>query len=104
MTKKSLDLQNTCKRRPCEVSYRYTETGERLRVSNRTGSILPFPPEAEATEDYARKSEYKPAEKDTKPTDLIKRTFAAKYKSFEQDLMDQYKINETRQRAPTFVY
>lgn len=50
-------------RRPCEVSYRFNEAGERRRVSNRTGSIIPFPPEADATEDYVKKSDYKPADK-----------------------------------------
>ena len=73
-------------------------------MSNRTGSIIPIPPEAEATEDYAKKSDYKPTDKDTKPVDLAKETFVAKYKSFEQDLMDEYGIKETRQRAQTFVY
>lgn len=75
-----------------------------MRVSNRTGSVIPLPPEAEATEDYAKKSDYKPTDKDTKPADLVKATFVPVYKSFEQDLMDHYNIKDTRQRAPTYVY
>lgn len=92
------------RRRPCEVVYRHNESGELRRVSKRTGTIIPLPPEAEATEDYAKKSDYTPSDKDTKPNELIKETFVAKYKTFEQDLMDEYGIKETRERAPTFVY
>lgn len=43
-------------------------------------------------------------EKDTVPDILAQVTFEPKYKTFEQDLMDEYNIKETRQRAPTFIY
>ncbi len=39
--------------------FRYTEKGEKVRVSKRTGQIIPVPPDAEATVDYAKKSAYK---------------------------------------------
>ena len=39
--------------------FRYIETGEKVRVSKRTGHVLPVPPEHEATADYAKRSLYK---------------------------------------------
>ena len=46
-------------RKPCEVEYRFTEKGERVRVSKRTGQEIPIPPDVEETCDYAKKSTYK---------------------------------------------
>ncbi len=45
--------------KPCEVEHRFTEAGERVRVSKRTGQVIPVPPDAEETADYAKKSAYK---------------------------------------------
>lgn len=45
--------------RPCDVEFRFTEDGQKVRVSKRTGQILPIPPDAEATVDYVKKSAYK---------------------------------------------
>lgn len=90
--------------KPCDVTYRYTEDGAKVRVSKRTGQIIPIPPDNEATIDYAKKSTYKPGDKDTAPSEHSEVTFKAKYKTFEQDLMDEYEIEEPKERAPTFVY
>ncbi len=46
-------------RKPCETAYRYTADGERVRVSKRTGQIIPIPPDAESTVDYKSKRTYK---------------------------------------------
>lgn len=90
--------------KPCEVVYRYTEEGEKVRVSKRTGQVIPVPPDAEATIDYVKPSAYKPGEKDMSPDELKEVSFEAKYKTFEQDLMDAYDIKETKERAETYVY
>ncbi len=45
--------------KPCEVEHRFTEAGEKVRVSKRTGQVIPIPPDAEETADYAKKSAYK---------------------------------------------
>lgn len=42
--------------------------------------------------------------KDTVPEDLEAETFKAKYKTFEQDLIDEYGLTESGERAPTYVY
>ena len=47
------------KSKPCDVVFRFTEDGERVRVSKRTGQIIPIPIDAEETCDYAKKSAYK---------------------------------------------
>ncbi|CAF0775351.1 unnamed protein product [Brachionus calyciflorus] len=90
--------------KPCEVTFRFTEDGEKVRVSKRTGQVLPIPPDAEATIDYAKKSTYKPGDKDTSPNELVKETFIPKYMSFELDLMQEYGIKETKQKGQTYVY
>jgi hypothetical protein len=43
-------------------------------------------------------------DKDTRPEDLIAKSFVPKYKTFEQDLMDEYGIKETKERAETYFY
>ena len=90
--------------KPCDVTYRYTEDGSQVRVSKRTGQIIPMPPDAEATIDYAKRSTYKPGDKDTAPAEHAEITFQPKLKTFEQDLMDEYGIEETKERAATFIY
>ena len=90
--------------KPCNVTFRFTEKGDQVRVSTRTGHVLPIPLEAEATMDYAKKSAYKPGDKDTIPELIIAKTFQPKYKSFEQDLTDEYGLETQGERAETYVY
>ena len=42
--------------------------------------------------------------KDMKEDDVQTETFKAKLKSFDQELMEEYNIEETRERAPTYIY
>lgn len=42
-----------------EVEWRYTEEGEKVRVSTRTGRIIPLSIILEETKDYKTKSSYK---------------------------------------------
>lgn len=37
-------LERLFNRQPTDVSYRFTEKGEKVRVSERTGRIIPKPP------------------------------------------------------------
>lgn len=57
---------------PLQVEWRYTEEGEKVRVSTRTGRIIPIPKLAEETPDYKTKSTYAEQDKDT-PADLVTR-------------------------------
>lgn len=44
--------------KPTKVEWRYTEEGKKVRVSVRTGRILPIPLMAEETMDYKSKQTY----------------------------------------------
>ncbi|XP_014663968.1 PREDICTED: probable 39S ribosomal protein L24, mitochondrial [Priapulus caudatus] len=87
-----------------EVEWRYTEEGKRVRVSTRTGRILPLSAMAEETRDYKTKSTYKEQEKDTRSEDLEKVTFEPKLMSFEQDIMDSEGIIDRRMPAKSWWY
>jgi len=45
-------------RKPTEVEWRYTEEGEKVRVSLRTGRIIPIPMAAEETYAYKTREAY----------------------------------------------
>lgn len=49
----------------CEFEWRYTEEGEKVRVSIRTGRIIPVPESNNQTHDYKTKGAYIEREKDT---------------------------------------
>jgi len=46
-------------RQGCRVEFRFTETGDRVRVSLRTGKIIPIPTLANETYDYKTPRTYK---------------------------------------------
>ncbi|PSN38819.1 putative 39S ribosomal protein L24 [Blattella germanica] len=92
------DLQSS------EIEWRYTESGEKVRVSVRTGRIIPIPKAAEETYDYKTKASYKESEKDTKDEDLTKITFEPLLKTFEMDIMDRMGIKEDRIPGKTYWY
>ena len=46
-------------RKPCTIEWRYTAEGEYVRVSTRSGRIIPKSPAWEETNDYAKKKTYK---------------------------------------------
>jgi hypothetical protein len=46
-------------RKPCTIEWRYTAEGELVRVSTRSGRIIPKSPAWEETYDFAKKSTYK---------------------------------------------
>lgn len=49
----------------CDFEWRYTEEGEKVRVSARTGRIIPIPESNNHTHDYKTKGAYVEREKDT---------------------------------------
>jgi hypothetical protein len=49
----------TISRKPCTIEWRYTAEGELVRVSTRSGRIIPKSPAWEETYDYAKKTTYK---------------------------------------------
>jgi len=90
--------------KPTKIEWRYTEEGEKVRVSARTGRIIPIPIKAQETIDYKTKSTYTEQEKDTKPDALTEITFQPKVKTFEMDIMDEMGIVEDRIPKKTYWY
>lgn len=85
-----MDLQAT------EFEWRYTEEGERIRVSLRSGRVIPIPASHEETYDYKSPKSYVEREKDTKGDLATEVTFEPKLKTFEMDIMDEMGIKEDR--------
>ncbi|CAN8029313.1 hypothetical protein HPB47_017850 [Ixodes persulcatus] len=90
--------------KPTKVEWRYTEEGKKVRVSVRTGRILPIPLMAEETMDYKSKQTYFEQPKDTKAKDLEKITYVPKLMTFAQDIMEEMGIKEDRIPAKTYWY
>lgn len=92
------DLQKTA------IEWRYTESGDHVRVSLRTGRIIPIPHSSEETIDYKSKSTYKEHPKDTMPDDAAEITFKPELKTFEMDIMDNMGIKEDRIPPKSYWY
>lgn len=86
------------------VEWRFTEDGERVRVSLRTGRIIPVPSQAEETYDYKTKSTYKESTKDTVDSEVSKITFSPQLCTFAMDIMKKQGIQEDRIPAETYWY
>jgi large subunit ribosomal protein L24 len=87
-----------------EVEWRFTEEGEKVRVSMRSGRIIPVPKANEETKDYKTESTYMAKEKDTEATDVTKITFEAKHSTFEMDIMESMGIEEDRVPKKSYWY
>lgn len=90
--------------KPTEIEWRYDEEGNQVRVSARTGRIIPIPSLAYETADYKKPQLYVEQDKDTKADDVKQVTFEPKVKTFEMDIMDQMNIKEDRVPYPMYWY
>ncbi|CAF0807670.1 unnamed protein product [Rotaria sp. Silwood1] len=90
--------------KPCTIEWRYTAEGELVRVSTRSGRIIPKSPTWEETYDYAKKSTYKPGPDDTIDAELKRVTFEPKLMTVAEELMKANGIVETRKRGPVYIY
>jgi large subunit ribosomal protein L24 len=88
----------------CKIEWRFTESGEKVRVSSRSGKIIPIPSLAKETYDYKTPNTYKENDKDTKSDDIKEITFSPTLKTFEMDIMDSMGIKEDRVCAPSYWY
>ncbi|ODN00716.1 putative 39S ribosomal protein L24, mitochondrial [Orchesella cincta] len=87
-----------------KVEWRFTEDGERVRVSLRTGRIVPIPHSAEETMDYKSRKTYSDADKDTPASVVEAITYEPKLKTFESEIMEELGIQEDRIPKRTFWY
>lgn len=87
-----------------DIVWRYTEDGKQVRVSVRTGRIIPIPKTAFETMDYKSKEAYVDRAKDTTSAELSKITFVPVLGTFEMDIMGQHDITDDRVPHRTFWY
>lgn len=92
------DLQAT------PFDWRYTEQGEKVRVSLRTGRLIPLPKTMEETSDYKSKRAYVERPKDTKADDASAITFTPSLQTFEMEVMKEMGIEEDRTPQKTYWY
>lgn len=91
--------------KPTTVDWQYTEDGEKVRVSKRTGRIVPLPPAYHEYPDGTIPEYYVASKtKDTAVKDLEEVTYKPKLCTFEEDIMDSMGIKEDRVRKPTYWY
>ncbi|CAG9792555.1 unnamed protein product [Diatraea saccharalis] len=91
--------------KPTEIEWRYTEEGQKVRVSKASSRIIPIPKSAEETMDFKSKALYiENTEKDTAADEVTKITFAPKLRTFEMDIMEEQGIKEDRVPAKSYWY
>lgn len=90
--------------RGCHVEWRFTEEGEKVRISTRSGRILPIPDYVVATKDFVHPSNYVGGLKDTDAKEVQEATYEPKLKSVEDDILDELGFVEERQRGKTYWY
>nr|CAG4650352.1 EOG090X0ADH [Sida crystallina] len=81
-------------RKGTEIEWRYSEQGEKVRVSKRSGHIIPIPAAADETIDYKVRMGYPEQPKDTLTADVTDITYQPALKTFEMDLMEYYQIKK----------
>lgn len=104
LTTTQVKLVDPVDERGCEVEWHFTEDGERVRVSTRSGRILPLPDVAKATTDYMAPESYTAGPKDTDAAIVVQVTYAPKLMTVEEDILDSLGIVETRKRGKTYWY
>ncbi|XP_063001685.1 large ribosomal subunit protein uL24m [Elgaria multicarinata webbii] len=89
-------------RQPTEVEWRYTEEGERVRVSLRTGRIIPKP--LEQREDGIIPEQWIDGLKDTSVEEALEKTYVPSLKTFQEEIMELKGIVETRTFRKSYWY
>lgn len=89
-------------RKPTEVQWKFTETGERVRVSIRSGRIIPKP-------EFPRSDGIIPetwidGPKDTSVEDALERTYVPSLKTLEEEVMEAMGIQESRRHKKVYWY
>ncbi|XP_078392810.1 large ribosomal subunit protein uL24m, partial [Cetorhinus maximus] len=79
-------------RKPTAVDWRYTEEGEKVRVSTRTGRIIPKP--VFQRRDGIVPEQWKDGPKDTSVEDALENSYTPALKTFEEEVMEKMGINE----------
>ncbi|XP_051013384.1 39S ribosomal protein L24, mitochondrial isoform X1 [Acomys russatus] len=95
-------LVDPADRKPTEIQWRFTESGERVRVSTRSGRIIPKP--EFPREDGIVPETWIDGPKDTSVEDALERTYMPRLKTLEEDVMEAMGIQETRRHRKIYWY
>uniref|UniRef100_A0A672KQB2 Large ribosomal subunit protein uL24m n=1 Tax=Sinocyclocheilus grahami TaxID=75366 RepID=A0A672KQB2_SINGR len=99
---KDVTLIDPTDRKPTDTEWRYTEEGERVRVSVRTGRIIPKP--VYQRRDGIIPQQWKDGPKDTSPEDTLQKTFTPSLKTLEEEVMEKMHIQEDRRPRKSYWY
>ncbi|KAK1880162.1 putative 39S ribosomal protein L24 mitochondrial, partial [Dissostichus eleginoides] len=89
-------------RKPTEVEWKFTEEGDRVRVSLRTGRIIPKP--VVERRDGIVPEQWKDGPKDTSPDDTLEKTYVPSLKTLEEEVMEKMGIVENRRHKGSYWY
>ncbi|XP_071772344.1 large ribosomal subunit protein uL24m [Centroberyx gerrardi] len=89
-------------RKPTQVEWRFTEEGEKVRVSLRTGRIVPKP--VVERRDGIVTQQWKDGPKDTSPEDTLEKTYTPSLKTLEEEVMEKLGIQENRRHHRSYWY
>ncbi|KAF3834089.1 hypothetical protein F7725_025293 [Dissostichus mawsoni] len=88
--------------KPTEVEWKFTEEGDRVRVSLRTGRIIPKP--VVERRDGIVPEQWKDGPKDTSPDDTLEKTYVPSLKTLEEEVMEKMGIVENRRHKGSYWY
>ncbi|XP_064201504.1 large ribosomal subunit protein uL24m [Anguilla rostrata] len=97
-----ISLVDPSDRKPTEVEWRFTEEGEKVRVSVRTGRIIPKP--VVQRKDGIVPSQWKDGPKDTSPEDTLEKTYTPTLRTLEEEVTESLGIHEPRKPRTSFWY
>ncbi|XP_078063294.1 large ribosomal subunit protein uL24m [Mustelus asterias] len=89
-------------RKPTAVDWKYTEEGEKVRVSTRSGRIIPKP--VFQRKDGIIPEQWKDGPKDTSVEDALECSYTPALKTFEDDVMEKMGITESGCPRPSYWY
>ncbi|XP_037548854.1 probable 39S ribosomal protein L24, mitochondrial [Nematolebias whitei] len=89
-------------KKPVEVEWKFTEEGQRVRVSVRTGRIIPKP--VVERRDGIVPLQWKDGPKDTSPEDTLEKSYVPSLKTLEEEVMEKMGIVENRRHRRSYWY
>ncbi|CAL8364745.1 unnamed protein product [Arctogadus glacialis] len=98
----NVTLIDPADRKPTPIEWKFTEEGEKVRVSSRTGRIIPKPISERC--DGIVTQQWKDGPKDTSPDDTLEKTYVPSLKTLEEEVMERLGIQEQRRPRRSFWY
>ncbi|XP_077447000.1 large ribosomal subunit protein uL24m [Stigmatopora argus] len=99
---RDVGLVDPADRKPTEVEWKFTEEGEKVRVSVRTGRIIPKP--VVERRDGIVPHQWKDGPKDTSPENTLEKTYTPSLKTLEEEVMEKMGIQEDRRHRRSYWY